>query len=324
VACCIETMLRACGFVSRVSVRILTARAVKPVAACVGGYLNTLLPAPDSSSLRLPVLHLSGTQNYSDDSRKSRLQAKAAVVRVKHTAPSPAAAATAPEEKAEAGRSRTATAAAGPAATSPSTNAAVDQLGAIEAAPPLPRVVYRHLPRLMEAYKQGRLRLGAVPPDLVSSLLPTTTFNRSQHYVLGHHDLWFVPSKPLCLFDAQRSLELCRGDWMGLTPGDSWQGPTAVLVPLGPQQQQQQVPCAGLDMPGDWRVAASTTGAVKCYTKERTSKCIHLSSHLRIELRPLAADHSLLRAHVHQVGGWLGAPGLVALVHIGFPQQRNA
>jgi hypothetical protein len=74
-----------------------------------------------------------------------------------------------------------------------------------------------------------------------------------------------------------------------------------VLVPAVPQQQQEGMVAAGVDMPGTWRVVASTGCNM---TSVSSTGIIRLNSRSLVQqLEPLAADYSLLRAHYSQVGG---------------------
>jgi hypothetical protein len=174
----------------------------------------------------------------------------------------------------------------------------------------------------MEGYSQGALGGGAVVGEevqqaLAASLLPAPGDNRSQSWVGDDGSLWWAPLKPLSML-LQRwaprvDLPTHRNTWAGLAPGEYWRETVTVLVPRGPQhggkqqQQQQQeeeeeVPCAVHDMHGDWQVAASTTGALSVFKQDMTSPHLNIKRRpLIYQLKPLAADLFVLRAHYSQV-----------------------
>jgi hypothetical protein len=168
----------------------------------------------------------------------------------------------------------------------------------------------------MTSYNQGAMGAAVgeeVPEALASSLLPAPGNNKSYGWVVGQHDLWYTPLKPLSLFGRNR-LELVKGSWAGLAPGTSLEVTATVLVPCGPQQQQQQqaqqqqqqaqqaqeevVLPVMHGMPGQWQVSATSPGKVTC----ASDHSIRLYSSLFQQLQPLVADHFLLRVQYDQVG----------------------
>lgn len=139
---------------------------------------------------------------------------------------------------------------------------------------------------------------------MASSLLPAPGDNKSYGWVVGDHDLWYTPLKPLSQFHNKEGLDIVCGSWAGQAPGISQEVTATVLVPHRPQQQEQgqgqEVLLIDQGMPGRWQVVATASGRVTCAAKHP----IRLrSSSLFQQLEPLVADHFMLRAQYDQVGG---------------------
>jgi hypothetical protein len=158
----------------------------------------------------------------------------------------------------------------------------------------------------MTSYNQGDLGAAAagneeVPHALSSSLLPAAGNTASRGWAVGDHNLWYVPLKPLSQVITQgKTLFLIQGSWAGLQPGGSQQVVATVLVPCGLQEEEGVVP-TGVDMPGTWRQVAST-GCNMTSGSSRGEVKLNSCSLVQ-QLKQLAGDHYLLRAHYHQVGG---------------------